>query len=109
LFGGYLHIFGITQEIWQTNLAPNAGTTHPVWGGTLADLLLAANSNPDIPSAFTFSGNNLWQAGVNTHSFGILAGSGIDDFNAFRDNSWPAWKSSRAEAWNKMETQQSAV
>lgn len=90
------------QEIWQTNLAPNAGVTHPGWGGTMADLLVAANNNAEIPSAFTISGNNLWQAGENTHSFGILAGAGIDDFDVLEDASWPYWQSSRAEAWSKI-------
>lgn len=90
------------QEIWQTNLAPNAGTTNPGWGGTMNDLLVAANDNSDIPSAFSISGNNLWQAGVNTHTFGIRAGAGIDDFNDFKNTSWPNWQPSRVEAWHKI-------
>lgn len=90
------------QEIWQTNLAPRAGITQPGWGGTMNDLLVAANNNSDIPSAFSISGNNLWQAGVNTHTFGIRAGAGIDDFNDLKNTSWPNQQPSRSEAWNKI-------
>ncbi|MEE9346354.1 MAG: DUF1501 domain-containing protein [Methylococcales bacterium] len=90
------------MEIWQTNLAPKPGTINAGWGGTMNDLLVSANSNPDIPSAFTIAGNNLWQAGATTRSFGIQPGAGIDNFGALEDDSWPTWQSSRAEAWNKI-------
>ncbi len=50
------------QEIWHTGLAPEAGAIFPGWGGRLADLIAAANTNPDVPPAFTIAGNNPWQA-----------------------------------------------
>ncbi|MCK5829829.1 MAG: DUF1501 domain-containing protein [Methylococcales bacterium] len=89
-------------EIWQTNLAPKPGSIHPGWGGAINDLLFSANSNPNTPSAFTIAGNNLWQAGVNTRSFGISPGADIDDFNDFTNATWPPHQSSRHDAWNKI-------
>lgn len=90
------------QEIWQTNLAPQPGNIHPGWGGTMNDLLVSANSNPEIPSAFTISGNNLWQASTNTRSFGIQAGAGIADFDDLNNSTWPPQQPGRSDAWNKI-------
>ncbi len=49
------------QETWQTSLAPEVGTIHSGWGGRMADLLVSANTSPDVPPAITIAGNNLWQ------------------------------------------------
>lgn len=50
------------QETWHTSLAPEEGIAHPGWGGRMTDLLSSANTNPDVPPAFTIAGNNLWQS-----------------------------------------------
>ncbi len=75
------------QEIWHTGLAPAAGIIYPGWGGRLADLLSTANTNPNVPPAFTIAGNNPWQASVNelNHSYSIEARTpiSIGTFEAF--------------------------
>lgn len=90
------------QEIWQTSLAPEQGNIHAGWGGAMNDLLVSANSNPEIPSAFTISGNNLWQASTNTRPFGIQPGAGIADFEDLNSATWPPQQPGRAEAWNRI-------
>lgn len=61
------------QETWQTGLAPEAGTINPGWGGRMIDLLAAANSDLDVPPAFSVAGNNLWQASEieSSRTFGL--------------------------------------
>ena len=90
------------QEFWQTNMASGAGNMNPGWGGLIADHLLTANSNPEVPAAFSLSGNNLWQMGENTRPFGIRAGQKIADFNHLNGSSWPRWEAARTTAWNSI-------
>ncbi len=59
------------SEISQTNRAPQSGISHPGWGGLMADLLVQANSNPDISPTFSLAGNNLWQSGIHTQPFSL--------------------------------------
>ncbi len=58
-------------EIAQTNLAPQSGTSHPGWGGLIADLLNLANSNAGLSPSFSLAGNNLWQSGIQTQPFSL--------------------------------------
>ncbi len=88
------------QETWQTNLAAEVGSVHPGWGGLMADLLVEANSNPDVPPAFTLSSSNLWQAGETTRPFGIRAGQGVSTFEHFDESGWPPHEFARSAAWN---------
>lgn len=66
-------------EIAQTNRAPQAGISHPGWGGLMSDLLRHANTDPNISPSFSLVGNNLWQSGAQTQPFSI-ASSGVKSF-----------------------------
>lgn len=87
------------QEIWQTNLMPEAGTSHSGWGGRIADLLRDANH---FPFSFTLNGNNAWQASdrPETSQFSLASG-GISNFFFLTQTSdgWPEKRSDLASAW----------
>lgn len=54
---------------WQTSLPQNRHAKG--WGGKVADILAAGNSNQDISMNLSLSGTNLWQAGETVDEFTI--------------------------------------
>jgi uncharacterized protein (DUF1501 family) len=73
------HLFSHTDQIfqWQSSIADQPFETG--WGGRLADLLDAENTNNQISMSITLSGNNSFQRGRNVAQFSLGAGgtSGI--------------------------------
>lgn len=67
------------QEIWQTNLMPEASSSHSGWGGRMADLLRNTNN---FPFSFSINGTNAWQASdqPETAQFSISS-RGVRDFD----------------------------
>lgn len=66
-----LGLFSHSDQIqqWQTSV-PNDRSSIG-WGGKLADLLKASNSNQDLSMSISLSGNNVFQAGNNSTQFSI--------------------------------------
>lgn len=87
------------QEIWQTNLMPEAGTSHSGWGGRMADLLRDVNR---FPFSFTLNGNNAWQASdrIDTSQFSLSSG-GISNFFFLTESpdGWPEKRPDLSSAW----------
>ena len=54
---------------WQTSIPQNRHAKG--WGGKVADILAAVNSNQDISMNLSLSGTNLWQAGETVDEFTI--------------------------------------
>lgn len=54
---------------WQTSIPQNRHAKG--WGGKVADMLAAGNSNQDISMNLSLSGTNLWQAGNTVDEFTI--------------------------------------
>ncbi len=54
---------------WQTSLPQNRQAKG--WGGKIADILAAGNTNQDISMNLSLSGTNLWQAGESVDEFTI--------------------------------------
>ena len=54
---------------WQTSIPQNRHAKG--WGGKVADILAAGNSNQDISMNLSLSGTNLWQAGETVDEFTI--------------------------------------
>ena len=54
---------------WQTSIPQNRHAKG--WGGKVADMLAAGNSNQDISMNLSLSGTNLWQAGNTVDEFSI--------------------------------------
>lgn len=86
------------QEIWQTGLSPAVGVSHSGWGGRMADLLMDANSNTDIPPTFTLNGSNLWQMGDLTEPLAVNPWSGVSNFEYYNEN----WSTARRATWEQM-------
>jgi uncharacterized protein (DUF1501 family) len=71
---------------WQTSVPQNRHAKG--WGGKVADILSAGNTNQDISMNISLSGTNLWQAGQSVDEFtitqqgsaGISILDGIDPF-----------------------------
>jgi uncharacterized protein (DUF1501 family) len=97
------------QETWQTSLAPVEGTVFPGWGGRMTDLLAAANTNPDVPPAFTIAGNNLWQSSEIESSRAFSLESRVpvfidrfQRFNPFQGTYHDAQRLVRSLAWEEI-------
>ena len=85
-------------DLWQSNRAAAPGARREGWGGLIADTLQSANTNPDVPSIYTLNGENLWQVGVNSESYGIRPGQGIPSFEAFDFSNYPNRELGRSTA-----------
>ncbi len=90
------------QEFWQTGATAKSSTHPPGWGGKMMDLLIAANDKPNEPALFSVAGNNLWQRGQQPLDFVLNPYTGVSQIEAFQEDSWPEWKTSRIDAWNKI-------
>ncbi|RTZ60290.1 MAG: hypothetical protein DSZ32_03935, partial [Gammaproteobacteria bacterium] len=88
------------QEIWQTGLSPTTGVSHSGWGGRMADLLMDANSNTELPPTFTLNGSNLWQMGDLTEPLAVSPWDGVSSFDYYHEQ----WSSSQARraSWEQM-------
>ena len=54
---------------WQTSIPQSRSAKG--WGGKVADILAAGNSNQDISMNISLAGTNLWQAGNTVDEFTI--------------------------------------
>ena len=90
------------MEFWQTGSTAKSSVHPPGWGGRMIDMLASANDNPTDPALFSLANNSVWARGLNPLSFVLDKYVGVDEISAFREKSWPRWKSSRIEAWNKI-------
>ena len=89
-------------ELWQTNRPAAPGVLREGWGGLTADLLVAANTNRQVPLSFSTNGENLWQVGVSTGPYGIRPEQGIPKFEAFNSDSYPYNELSRSAAFRSI-------
>ena len=83
----------------QLNRIATPGTNPSGWGGAMADLLGAANSNQNFPFVYSLAGQNAWQVGDTTQAFSLQAGQDIPRFETFGGDSWPPWEAARTLAW----------
>ena len=60
---------------WQTSVPQNRHAKG--WGGKVADILAAGNSNQDISMNLSLSGTNLWQAGETVDEFTITQNGSV--------------------------------
>lgn len=94
------------QEFWQTG-ASTAGSAPPGWGGRMMDLLSSANVNPTGPSSFSLAGNNAWQNGFSPLNIALSPSAGVEEIEAFVDNTRPKHIPGRVTAWNEILQQNS--
>jgi uncharacterized protein (DUF1501 family) len=90
------------QEFWQTGSTAKNSIHPPGWGGRMIDLLASANNSPGEPALFSLAGNSVWQRGLNPLDFVLNPYSGVGQIDAFVDDTYPRWKSSRIAAWQKI-------
>lgn len=92
------------SHFWQTGHGPNtAGTmVSSGWGGRMADLLAASNSNPYVPVTMTLDGHSPWEEAVATSQLGLNYWNGVEDFRELEKASWPTWVNSRSHAWEQL-------
>lgn len=90
------------QEFWQTGKTAKASVHAPGWGGKMMDLLSSANTNSNEPAMFSVAGNSLWQKGVKPLDFVLNTNQGVEEISAFKNHSWPYWKTSRVDAWDQI-------
>jgi len=90
------------EQFWATASITKSGIQPPGWGGRMMDMLTTANTNPYQPALFSLAGNNPWQRGLDPLSFVLNPTLGVDEIKAFKGATWPRWKNSRIEAWNKI-------
>ncbi len=90
------------QEFWETGTTAKSSIHPPGWGGRMMDMLTTANSNPTEPALFSLAGNSVWQRGLKPLDFALNPNTGVEEINAFQDDTWPTWKSSRINAWNRI-------
>jgi uncharacterized protein (DUF1501 family) len=64
------------QAIWQTS-RPDT-TARIGWGGRLADLLQAANTNGNLSMSMTLAGNNIFQTGNTVQPYSIGANGPVE-------------------------------
>ncbi len=88
------------QEIWQTGLSPSTGVSHSGWGGRMADLLMDANSNTQLPPTFTLNGSNLWQMGDLTEPLAVSPWDGVSNFDYYHEQ-WSSAQARRA-SWGQV-------
>lgn len=69
---------------WQTGI-PHDRVAQG-WGGKIADMMQAVNSNNNISMNISLSGSNLFQTGNNTIEFSIDAFNGSRIINGYYDN-----------------------
>ena len=78
--GLYSHSDQINQ--WQTSVPDSRSVAG--WGGRLADLLMAANSNQNLSLSISLSGANVFQTGQQTDYFSMVpSGNGTVPFTAY--------------------------
>ncbi|MEO1652452.1 MAG: DUF1501 domain-containing protein [Bacteroidota bacterium] len=85
-----LGLFSHADQIqqWQTSL-PNSRSAIG-WGGRLADILAAANSNQNLSMNVSLAGNNVFQAGNQTIAYSIEpSGTGSIGINGFDNDEDP--------------------
>jgi len=90
------------QEFWETGTTAKSSVHPPGWGGRMMDMLTTANTNPTEPALFSLAGNSVWQRGLDPLDFVLNADSGVEEINAFKNETWPNWRASRINAWNKI-------
>jgi uncharacterized protein (DUF1501 family) len=90
------------QEFWETGTTAKSSVHPPGWGGRMMDMLTTANSNPTEPALFSLAGNSVWQRGLNPLDFVLNSDTGVEEINAFENKTWPNWRASRINAWNKI-------
>ncbi len=98
------HLFSHSHQelFWATGAATKSGVQPPGWGGRMMDMLISANTDPNQPALFSLIGNKPWQRGLKPLNFALNPKLGVEEMKAFQSNSWPPWKNSRIEAWNKI-------
>ncbi len=96
------------QEFWETGTTAKNSVHPPGWGGRMIDMLITANSNPSEPALFSLAGNSVWQRGLKPLDFVLNPYSGVQQIEAFVEDTWPPMKSSRIEAWKKIQQMNSA-
>ncbi|NNF16137.1 MAG: DUF1501 domain-containing protein [Gammaproteobacteria bacterium] len=89
-------------EMWQTNKPALAGLAQNGWGGEMADLLQAANTNPQVPPTITLAGTNQWQSGAVTQQMALNTYNGAEPFLFLADEPWPPWESARTQTWDNI-------
>ena len=90
------------QEFWETGTTAKSSVHPPGWGGRMMDMLISANSNPSEPALFSLAGNSVWQRGLKPLDFVLNPYSGVSQIEAFVDDTWPPYKNSRINAWQKI-------
>ena len=90
------------QEFWETGTTAKSSVHPPGWGGRMMDMLITANANPTEPALFSLAGNSVWQRGLEPLDFVLNADSGVEEIKAFKNETWPNWRTSRINAWNKI-------
>lgn len=90
------------QEFWETGTTAKNSVHPPGWGGRMMDMMISANTNPTEPALFSLAGNSVWQRGLKPLDFVLNPSKGVSQIDEFVDNTWPRYKTSRIEAWNKI-------
>ncbi len=98
------HLFSHShqEQFWATGAITKSGVQPPGWGGRMMDMLITANTNPNQPALFSLTSNKPWQRGLKPLSFTLNPKSGVEEMKAFKSDTWPRWKNSRIDAWNKI-------
>lgn len=90
------------QEFWETGTTAKNSVHPPGWGGRMMDMIISANANPSEPALFSLAGNSIWQRGLEPLDFVLNPYTGVSQIDEFVDDTWPRYKTSRIEAWNKI-------
>ncbi len=87
----------------QTGYPPGSSTsTDSGWGGRMADLLAATNSNAYVPITMTLDGHSPWEAAPNTSQLALDYGYGIEGFSYLEADDWPEWVNHRSQTWEQL-------
>lgn len=91
---------------WQTSHGPNTagGGASSGWGGRMADLMAASNTNPYVPITITLDGHSPWETAVTTSQLGLSYWNshGVDGFEGLEKADWPRWVNSRVQTWEQL-------
>jgi len=71
---------------WQTSYgATTSGSgVSSGWGGRIADLMAASNSNPYVPITITLDGHSPWETAAATSQLGLNYWDGVSGFEGLR-------------------------
>ena len=92
---------------WQTSYgATTSGSgVSSGWGGRIADLMAASNSNPYVPITITLDGHSPWETAAATSQLGLNYWDGVSGFEGLRKEDWPPWANDRNATWAQLLSQ----